>query len=156
MGGTISSIPEVSMDGFQVVSGDMFGNQAHYNVPTITLWYNSVSFSKAAIVALNSCERILIKVNPEKKCILIIPVSSKDKDNVRWLKSGKAPQAKKLDCIQFTSKLYETWGWEKGCCYRATGRLVMSDQKVMLLFDLSAPESWKYKKKEQVKKPNEE
>ncbi len=150
MNGTLSSIQEISMDGFQVVSGDMFNQVQRTNTPTITLWYNSISFGKASLVSLNTCDRIRIEVNPAKKCILLVPATSKDKDSVRWLKSGKYPQSRKIDCVQFTSKLYETWGWKKENCYRTTGRLVMADQKVMLLFDFSEPECWEYKKKNKV------
>ena len=144
---TIEEIREVSMDGFQVVSGDMFRNFTRLNLPAITLWYNSISFSKASVVMLNNCERVRIEVNPKTRCILLIPVTSKDKDAVRWAKTGKEVQPRKIECLAFTSQLFDGWGWDRKRVYRTTGRIVSSDKKIMLLFDFSNPESWPMKEK---------
>lgn len=140
-------ITEISKDGFQVVSGEMFRRSLRLNAPAITLWYNSISFSKASLSALNNCERVRIEVNPKTRCILLIPVNVRDKDAVRWAKAMKEPQPRKIECLGFTSQLYESWGWTEKNVYRATGRLVSCDKKVMLLFDFSDPETWPMKEK---------
>lgn len=90
-----TAIPEISFDGFQVVSGEMFRQISRTSQPTITLWYNSISFSKAAITALNNCERVRIEVNPNSRGILLVPVTTRDKDGVRWLTKVKNPQPRK-------------------------------------------------------------
>lgn len=141
------AIPEFSRDGFQVVSGEMFKHMQRLSLPSVTLWYNSISFSKASVVALNNCERIRVEVNPSTKCMLIVPVTEKDKDNIRWVKNIKDPQARKIECKAFTSKLFGTWGWNENYVYRTTGRVVSVDKKVMLLFDFSDPESWPWKER---------
>lgn len=143
-------IQEISKEGFQVVSGEMFRRVLRLGQPTTTIWPNSISFSKASLQALNMCERIRIEVNSEKRCILIVPVTEKDKDNVRWLKPGKEPSARKIECVAFTSQLYKSWDWKKDLAYRATGRIVTAEKKVLLLFDFSTPESWKFKEKEKA------
>ena len=140
-------IQEISKEGFQVVSGELFHRAFRIDQPTATLWPNSISFSKAALQALNMCERIRIEVNPTKRCILIVPVTEKDKDNIRWIKARKEPAARKIECTAFTSQLYDSWGWKKDLAYRVTGRIVTAEKKVMLLFDFSTPESWKFKDK---------
>lgn len=140
-------IQEISKEGFQVVSGGMFRRVIRLGQPTATIWPNSISFSKASLQALNTCERIRIEVNPAKHCILIVPVTEKDKDNVRWLKTGKDPSARKIECTAFTSQLYESWGWKKDLAYRVVGRIVTAEKKVMLLFDFTVPESWKFRDK---------
>ena len=147
MTGMVEEIREVSLDGFQVVSGDMFRNLTRINVPAITLWYNSISFSKASVTALNNCERVRIEVNPKTRCILLIPVTAKDKDGVRWAKTGKDTQPRKIDCLAFTSQLFDGWGWDRKYVYRATGHIVSSDKKIMLLFDFNDPESWRMREK---------
>ena len=147
MTGMVEEIREVSLDGFQVVSGDMFRNLTRINVPAITLWYNSISFSKASVTALNNCERVRIEVNPKTRCILLIPVTAKDKDGVRWAKTGKDTQRRKIDCLAFTSQLFDGWGWDRKYVYRATGHIVSSDKKIMLLFDFNDPESWRMREK---------
>ncbi|MCQ2438687.1 MAG: hypothetical protein MJ074_02870 [Oscillospiraceae bacterium] len=101
--------------------------------------------------ALNGCERVLIQVNAKTKGILIVPVSSKDKDGILWLKDSKVVQAKKMDCKAFTSQLFKTWGFDPEYVYRSYGRVVTADKKVMLLFDFKDTENWKYKPKSKVK-----
>ena len=140
-------IQEISKEGFQVVSGELLRRSLHMGRPTATLWPNSISFSRAALQALNMCERIRIEVNLAKRCILIVPVTEKDKDNVCWIKTRKEPAAKKIECTAFTSQLYDSWGWKKDLAYKVTGRIVTAEKKVMLLFDFSMPESWKFKDK---------
>lgn len=39
-----NSIPEISIDGFKVVSGKMFAHLPRKGEPTCTLWNNSISF----------------------------------------------------------------------------------------------------------------
>ena len=139
-------IMEISREGFQVVSGETFRRPLRVNMPAITLWYNSISFNKASVTALNSCERIRIEVNPNDQRILLIPVNSRDKDAVRWV-MGKDLQPRKIECLRFTSQLFESWDWDEGNVYRTIGRIVSSDKKVMLLFDFSDPETWALKGK---------
>lgn len=145
----IMDLQEVSMEGFQVVSGSMFSHFPKTSEPSCTLWYSSISFSKSAVSALNGCDRVLIQVNAKSKGILIVPVSSKDKDGILWLKDSKIVQAKKMDCKMFTSQLYEAWGFDPEYVYRSYGRLVTADKKVMLLFEFNRPESWKCRTKKE-------
>ena len=144
-------IPEIDLEGFQVVSGDMFTHFPKKSEPTCTLWCTSISFSKTAIMSLNSCERVRIEIHPEKKNMLIVPVTLKDRDGIRWSKGVKDQTSRKIECKAFTSKLYELWGFKIDYVYRATGRVVCADKKVMLLFNFSETENWKYKKKEEKK-----
>lgn len=141
----INELPEISLDGFQVVSGDMFIHFPRKNEPSCTLWYTSICFGKTSIDALNNCERIRIEVNTKTKSILIVPVTIKDKDGVRWVYGSKDRKPKKIDCKAFTSQLYEAWGFDADCLYRSYGRVVTADKKVMLLFDFNEPEHWKGK-----------
>ncbi len=145
MDNTIISVPEISLDGFQVVSGSMFKRTARVHVPSITIWANCISFSKATIVALNNCDCIRIEVNPVTRRMLLVPVGEQDKDAIYWTKNGKNGQSKRIECIAFTSQLFEQWGWNIDSVYRGQGRLVTVEQRVMLLFDFSSPESWRKK-----------
>ena len=148
----MAAVEEISMEGFQVVSGDLFSRVVQRNdLPTITLWVDQIAFSKAAVLALNSCERVRMEVNPQTKGILLIPVNTNDKDGIKWMKSGKVPHGRKIECRGFTEKLYETWSWDPEYVYKSVGRIVVIDQRVMLFFDFSSPESWLYKTKTQSK-----
>ena len=137
-----SIIREISLDGFQVVSGQMFCHMPRMSVPTLTITPKSLSFNKAAIEALNCCEHIRIEINDRKRCILIVPVTANDRDGIRWLKNGKSLHGKSVDCKRFAAHLYGMWEWESDSRFRSAGKLVSSEGKVMLLFDFSQPETW--------------
>ena len=145
------AIQEISRDGFQIVSGEMFRRAFRIGAPTATIWPNRISFSKAALVALNNCERVRFEVNAATRCMLVVPVTEKDKDNVRWTKNSKEPAVRMIECLAFTKQLYESWDWKSEYAYRTTGRIVSSEKKVMLLFDFGNAESWKFKDKEKAK-----
>jgi len=138
-----TNIKEINLDGFQVVSGEMFAHLPRKSDATCTLWPTAMSFSKQALVLLGNCEHIRIEVNPARKGLLVVPVTVKDRDCVRWIKSIKSPTIRKMECCQFARQLYETWNFNPDLNYRAIGKLVAADNKVMLLFDFSDPESWK-------------
>ena len=146
------NLMEISRDGFKVVSGELFQRSFRTSIPTATIWPNKISFNKASLDALNSCERVRFEVNVSKRCLLVIPVTEKDKDNVKWLKSSKVPAVRMMECLAFTSQLYESWKWKTEFAYKTTGRIVTADKKVMLLFDFSKADTWKYKEKEKAKK----
>ena len=141
------TFPEISLEGFQVVNGDMFQVCYQRHAITLSIWNDEISFSKAALEALHNCERIRIEINPNNRCILIVPVTIQDKDNVRWAtgKSGDI-RPRKITCMRFTSLLYKMWGWDQDMVYKVEGKVVTYNEKVMLLFDFSKAEFWKCKK----------
>lgn len=143
-----ASFQEISLDGFQVVSSSMFSHMPRYMTPTCTLWSKRICFSKYALYALNKCELVRIEVNTGKRSILITPVTSADRDAVRWVRKVKQDiEPRKMECKDFTMPIFDAWGWDKEYVYRAKGQIVTSDQKVMMLFDFSYPEKWKCKEK---------
>ena len=69
MGLHTDGIQEISREGFQVVSVEMFQCPLRSATPSMTIWNNSISFNKAALTALNNCERVRIEINVEKRMI---------------------------------------------------------------------------------------
>ena len=61
-----SRIPEISLDGYQVVKGEMFIHFPRKSEAACTLWPTSISFNKMALQTLNNCERIRIEINAQK------------------------------------------------------------------------------------------
>lgn len=141
-------IQEIDISEFQIVSGDCFHGSYRLTLPLMTIWHRNISFSRAALSALNNCERVRIEVDSKSKRILVVPVTSADKDGVRWLVPGKVPDSRKLDCKDFTMELFRQWEWIPNRVYRTIGRLVKVDQKLMLLFDFTTCENWALKPKE--------
>ena len=84
-----NSIEEITLEGFQIVRSDMFTHLPRKGAATCTLWPTKISFGKNALFALNNCEYMRMEINPATKCMLVIPVSSKDKDSIRWVKGQK-------------------------------------------------------------------
>lgn len=139
-------IREIDLDGFQVVRGEMFAHIPRRSEPTCTIWPIALSYSLSTVAALNTCDFIRIEIHPTKKQMLVIPVNESDRDSVRWISQGKKVQARKIECKSFTEPLYKQWQWESSLIYRATGKLVHSGQRLMMLFDFSSPEVWPEKK----------
>ena len=97
------TFPEINLDGFQVVKGDMFQVTYHRQAITLSIWNDEISFSKAALDSLHGCERVRIEINPTSRCVLIIPVTVQDKDNVRWATvSANNIKPRKVSCNRFT------------------------------------------------------
>ena len=105
-----NEIEEISMDGFQVVSGEYFTRRVAYFSPTCTIWSAGITFNKVALTALNNCERVRIEIHPQKKSVLLVPVTLKDKDGIPWRKNIKDYAPRRMECVKFSSKLYERGG----------------------------------------------
>lgn len=144
-----TAFEEISLDGFQIVKSEMFLHLSRKSGPTCTLWPTRVSFSKLALTKLNNCEYVRIEVNPKTKSLIVIPVSSSDKNSIRWVKNQKEYGVRMLESRQFGEEIYRAWKLDSNYNYRAVGRLVSSkDNKVMLLFDFKNAEAWKTKQLE--------
>ncbi len=139
----METVTDISLEGFKVVSSDYFYAPTRMQVPTLTIWDGSIGFSRQDLAMLNNCENVMIQVNTESRKIIVIPSTSKDKDAVRWIKRTNPLEARKLTCKRLTDSLYSVWEWDINYIYRTTGKLVTANNKVMLLFDFSEPESWK-------------
>ena len=130
-------IGDVSLDGFQVVRGHYFSRASE---PSLTVRPNSLTFNIAAYAALNNCEAVQVLVNRDSQRILVRPINSSEPDAVSWIKDLDSPKAKPIECSVFTRQLYEKWGWDPNRRYRANGKLVKYDKKLMILFDMTDPE----------------
>jgi len=146
-----NDINEISLGGFKVVSGDFFMTPSRSAEPTLTVWNGSIGFCKQDVLLLNSCDSVRVSVNAESKKILITPSASKDKDAIRWIRKTNPLEARRMACTKLTDKLYEAWEWDKDFIYRARGKLVTVNNKVMLLFDFNEIEKWKRPEAKNVK-----
>lgn len=135
-------LEELTLDGFQVVRASMFTHFPRKDDPTCSIGPTRISFSKCSLSMLNNCDFIRIEVNPEKRCILVVPVNSSDRDSIRWTKGTAEKTIRSLESKAFGTDLYRTWNLDPGMNYRASGRLVSLKSKVMMLFDFSEPEIW--------------
>ncbi len=128
-------IEDINLKGFLVVQSELFRKEAE---PVMNLFEKSISFNRECHIALNNCESVQILVNPENRTILIRPSSSSDKNALIWKRNLKDTYIPKFTCPNLTMQLFRKWGLDFKYHYRATGRLVQSDKKLMLRFDFGA------------------
>ena len=139
----ISPVEEMSLEGFQIVKSEMFMHPPRKADPTCSIWPTKISFNKMSLQALNNCEYIRLEVNPMTKCLLVSPISSSDKDSIRWVKGQKEQNSRNMESRIFGEQIYRAWGLDSEYNYRAIGKLVSARNKIMLLFDFSKAEIWK-------------
>ena len=139
---------EISLEGFKIVSGDYFNYPPRFLDMAMTIWEDgNIGFNKKDLEILNGCEFILLRINSDTRKVAITPTKSTDQDAIRWVGKTDPPELKKLYSRKLTETLYNAWGWDGKRVYRTKGRLVTSNNKVMILFDFSEPESWVFKGK---------
>lgn len=141
------NVKEIDMDGFQVVSSDIFfRNGGNLCLPFCSLKPKSIRFSVRCYKMLNCCEHIRIEINPKTKSVLIVPVTESDKDAVHWISKGKnETTTKEMNCAELATNLYTTWKLDEKYNYRANGRLVTSNNnKVMILFEFANAEKYRW------------
>ena len=61
---------------------------------------------------------------------------------MKWMKGDKAAKYCKISCSTFTRQLYDEWGWDKEARYKAYGRIVQVDKKIMILFEFDTAEKY--------------
>ena len=140
-----TNFEEMNLDGFQIVTADMFTHLPRKTDPTCSLWPMKITFSKTSLQALNNCEYIRMEVNPSTKCLLVAPTHASDKDSIRWSRGKEEKCARMLESKSFGNQLYDAWGLKPEFNYRCTGRLVSARNKIMLLYDFNEAEIWKSK-----------
>ena len=131
------AIGDINIDGFQVVKSNYFNRQIE---PYMSFRETSISFNASAYKALNCVATIHLMVNQANRKILIRPINSDDANSITWLKDADNPNCKPIECAAFTRPLYDMWSWNIKTRYRAYGKLVQHDKKLMLMFDFSSPE----------------
>lgn len=141
----IGNFEEISLEGFQIVKSETFTHMPRKGEPSCSIWPNRLSFNKLSLQVLNNCEYVRMEVHPYEKKMLVIPVTSKDKDAIRWVKGQHELNIRYFESRRFGDDVYGAWGLDETLNYRAPGHLVTSNGKVMLMFDFAKAESWKTK-----------
>lgn len=130
---------EISLEGFKVVSGNNFGKA---DEPSMSIRISNISFSKATYEALNKCDNVVLMIHEQKKYIAVKPCNSNEKNAVKWIGTANKDKLSHhpIQCASFGKQIFSMWEWDEKLRYRVTGKLVMSDNKVLLMFDFSCPD----------------
>ena len=132
----LQSIEDISLKGFIVVKHQMFERT---RIPTITISNRKMLFSKDCHTALDNCQSIQVLVNYEQQLIVVKPTSSSEDDSISWRNDKlMIPNINDIPCPLLTQRLYREWNLNSKYRYRSKGKLVKSDNKLMLLFDFNS------------------
>ena len=127
-------------DGFQVVRGEFF---AHMYEPSITFNNCKVTLNTACIKKLPSVNYVQILVNPKTMKLAVRPCREDDKDSFLWCteKAGKR-KPKQITCRLFFAKLVALMDWNPNYRYKMLGKIIKSGEEYLILFDLTATETY--------------
>jgi len=129
---TSQLIENISLKGYQIVDTKMFHR---ITIPTMNIFPDSIAFNKDCHSALNNCDCVQVMVNTETQTVLIRPCPSSEENSLLWERGTKDTYIPRFSCEDLTRTLFSVWKWDTKYHYRASGRLVKADNKLMLLFD---------------------
>ncbi len=129
-----------SYDGYQVVRGEFF---AHMYEPSITFNNSKVTLNTACIKKLPMVNYVQILINPDTMKLAVRPCSEDAKDSFLWCteKAGKR-KPKQITCRIFFAKLVSLMGWNPNYRYKMLGKIIKSGDDYLILFDLTATETY--------------
>ena len=140
---------DFSYDGYQVVRGEFF---AHVQEPSITFNNCRVALNTACIRKLPTVEYVQILVNPETMKLAVRPCNEDDKDSFLWCttKNGKR-KPKQITCRMFFAKIVKLMNWNPNYRYKLLGKIIRSGDEYLVLFDLTATQTYQRTLKEDGK-----
>lgn len=128
--------------GYQVVRREFF---SHIQEPAITFNRYQVYVNMACLRKMPQVDYVQILVNPETKKLVIRPCGEDDKDSFLWRSNGKSGRKpKQITCRVFFAKIMELMGWTPELRYKLLGKLIRSNEEQLFLFDLTAPQTFRY------------
>ena len=128
---------ELDLRGFEIARSQFF-NTAHRI--SVTFSKKEIKFSVDAIKKLDT-DHVEFLINPAEKLFVVHSVKKDEKHALKWSKetaSGKA--SKSIYGTAFIPTLFDLFGWNTDCRYRAVGTLVKKDDGMVLLFDMNETE----------------
>lgn len=133
----IIDVDDFDYEGFQVVRGEFFG---HVHEPCLVFNNNKMYVNKACIRKLPDIDFVQVRINAEKKLLVIKPCEESEKDSFRWRRDTEKPIPKQISCKIFFAKVYSLMEWDFNNRYRLLGKLIRSKGEMFYLFDLTTPE----------------
>lgn len=128
-------------DDFQVVRREFF---AHLHEPSITFNNCKFNVNSACLSKFTDCDYAQVLVNQKKKILAIRPCGETAKDSYMWCKIYKGKrQPKVITCKLFFAKIVSMMDWNPAFRYKVMGKVVHSNDEYMIVFDLTASETYR-------------
>lgn len=122
-----TGVEPISIEGFQVVSGEFFSHANNYITPSCKIWSSEITFDRLALAALNCCVRIGLEVHPQMKSLLVVLVV------MREVYYGK--RSPEISSYKLCKILTELHGWDPAGSYRVPGKIEMSARSALFSLD---------------------
>lgn len=131
---------QFSYEGYQVVRGEFF---AHMFEPSVTFNNCKVSANATCLRRLPTVDYIQFLVNPTEMKMAVRPCQEDEKDAFRWcnVKADKR-KPRQITCPIFFAKIANLMGWNPNYRYKLLGKVVRNDDEQLVLFDLTATETY--------------
>ena len=127
-------------DGYQVVRGEFF---AHLNEPSISFSQNKIYVNKACLKRLPDVDYVQILVNPEDRKLVIRPADEDSKDAFLWCKDkGGIRNPKQITGRVFSAMIVKLMDWNPDYRYKLLGKIIRSGSERLIVFDLTATETY--------------
>ncbi len=131
--------PEIRY-GYQVVRGEFF---AHVCEPSISFNQNKIYVNAACLKRMPDVEYVQILVNSDEKKLVIRPANEDAKDAFLWCSSKTTVRKPKLiTCRVFFAKMVSLMSWNADYRYKLLGKLIRSGGEKIIVFDLTATETY--------------
>lgn len=129
-----------SLEGYQVVRGEFF---AHIYEPSITFNNGKVTLNTACIKKLPFVNYIKFLVNQDTMKLVIQPSDEEMKDSFRWCseKNGKK-KPRPISCSVFFAMLVDLMHWNPHYRYKMLGKIIHNGEGYLIVFDLTATETY--------------
>ena len=132
---------DIDLNSFQVVRRAFF---AHLGEPAVT--FNNCKFyvNSACLRRFPETTSVHVLINRETRIMAIKPCEDGAKDSFIWCreKNGKR-SPKPITCRMFFAKIADMMGWNPDHKYKIMGNLLHSNGETLIVFDLSATETYR-------------
>ncbi len=130
--------------GYQVVRREFF---SHIYDPSISFSQGKIYVNKAALNKLPDVSYVQILINPTEHKLIIHPCNENDKDSFAWNRSNKHGDIvpKRVTCRIFFGKLFDLMDWNQNYRYKLLGRLIITENKKLMVFDMTSTEVFERK-----------
>ena len=130
--------------GYQVVRREFF---SHIYDPSISFAQGKIYVNKAALNKLPEVTYVQILINPTEHKLIIHPCNENDKDSFAWNRTDKHGTIvpKQVTCRIFFGKLFDLMDWNQNYRYKLLGRLVITENEKLMVFDMTSTEVFERK-----------
>lgn len=125
---------------FVVIRKELF---AHLRDPAVVIRSKSITFNMACISGLEDVVFVQLLISENEKMFAVTGCNENDKDALRWcIAKPDKRKSRKMNCPDFTAKLYRLMGWDTKCRYKILGYKIDFEGQAYYVFDLVVKETF--------------